>query len=199
MDIKEVAEIARLVQGVSVDERPEWLERCRDTDPPLALYYRFLYQLSKALRPTWTLETGTRLGQGTAQLAMGWPQSTVITLDIDPQTKARLDAHPEIKLLKNVIPITGDSRHARKDFPPACSSFDLIYLDSDHTYDVVMPEFKIFHPMLRPGGVMIFDDITLNPEMRRFWSEVPQPKVELNFLHRLCNAGFGAYVKPEAK
>lgn len=196
MDIKRISEIAGAVRSGSPDERPEWLQRCRDTDHPLAMYYRFLYQLAKALKPTWTLETGTRVGLGTAQLAMGCPESTVITLDIDPKTKERIQAHPQIGLLKNVILIMGDSRKAPASFPEACRSFDLIYLDSDHTYDVVMSEFKLYEPMLRPGGVMVFDDIALNPEMRRFWKEVPAPKVELNFLHVLMKAGFGAYVKP---
>lgn len=195
MDIKVVSRIAEAVQSVAPDGRPEWLEKMRDTDPPLALYYRFLYELSRALQPKWILETGTRLGMSAAQLAMGCPSAKLITLDIDPHSKARFSDHPNLKALANVIPITADSRKARALFPEECKQFDLIYLDSDHTYDVVSPEFKIYREMLAPGGVMVFDDITLNPEMRRFWAEVPGPKVELNFLHRLCGAGFGACVK----
>lgn len=195
MDIQGVSRIAELVQSVAVDGRPEWLERMRDTDPPLALYYRFLYELSKAMQPKWILETGTRLGMSAAQLAVGCPSAKVITLDIDPHSKNRFSDDPNLKTLSNVIPITADSRKAMSLFPAECKQFDLIYLDSDHTYDVVAPEFRIYREMLAPGGVMVFDDITLNPEMRRFWAEVPSPKAELNFLHRLCGAGFGAHVK----
>ena len=197
MKMKEVVDIAQRVRAGSPDDRPDWLKLCRDTDHPSAMYYQFLYQLAKALRPTWTLETGTRLGLSAVQLAMGHPESTVITLDIDPKTQERLQKNPLISPIKNILHITADSRAAVKLLPAECHSFDLVYLDSDHTYDVVMPEFKLYQPMLRPGGVMIFDDITLNDGMRRFWKEVPGEKAELNYLHTLMNAGFGAYVKPE--
>lgn len=194
MDIYQVAKIAEASRSTP-DTRPEWLEKMRDTDSEYAIYYRFLYELAKAIKPAWILETGTRLGLSAAQLAMGCPTAKVITIDIDPQSKGRFSSQENLKNLSNVIPITSDSRKAKELFPKECNQFGIIYLDSDHTYDVVSPEFKIYREMLVPGGVMVFDDITLNPEMRRFWTEVPQPKVELNFLHRLCGAGFGAYVK----
>jgi predicted O-methyltransferase YrrM len=194
MDIFEVAKIAEMSRSTP-DPRPIWLERMRETDSDQALYYRFLYELSKAIRPTWILETGTRLGLSAAQLAMGCPTAKVVTIDIDPNSKARFSSEESLKNLPNVIPITADSRKAKDLFPPGCDRFGIIYLDSDHTYDVVSPEFKLYREMLAPGGVMVFDDIALNPEMKRFWSEVPQPKIELNFLHRLCGAGFGAHVK----
>lgn len=194
MDIREVSRIAELSRN-TIDGRPQWLERMRETDLELAIYYRFLYELSKAMKPKWILETGTRLGLSAAQLAMGCSSAKVVTIDIDPNSKARFSSEPNLKTLANVIPITADSRKAKELFPAGCNQFELIYLDSDHTYNVVSPEFKLYREMLAPGGVMVFDDITLNPEMKKFWSEVPQPKVELNFLHRLCGAGFGACVK----
>lgn len=194
MDIYEVAKIAEISKE-TLDPRPAWLEKMRDTDQEYAIYYRFLYELARAIKPTWTLETGTRLGLSAAQLACGYPMGKVVTIDIDPHSKGRVLSDENLKQLGNIVPITADSRKARKLFPARCDRFDLIYLDSDHTYDVVASEFRIYREMLSPGGVMVFDDITLNPEMRRFWSEVPQPKVELNFLHTLCGAGFGACVK----
>jgi predicted O-methyltransferase YrrM len=194
MDIFEVAKIAEMSRSTP-DFRPEWLERMRDTDSQYAVYYRFLYELSRQMKPAWILETGTRLGLSAAQLAMGCPTSKVVTIDVDPQSRGRFSSVENLKNLSNVIPITADSRKAKELFPKDCGQFGIIYLDSDHTYDVVMSEFKIYREMLAPGGVMVFDDIALNPEMRRFWAEVPQPKVELNFLHRLCGAGFGAHVK----
>lgn len=194
MDINEVSKIAHMSKATP-DTRPSWLEKMRDTDPQFAIYYRFLYELSRALKPTWILETGTRLGLSAAQLASGHPLARVVTIDIDPQSKARIGSEENLKKLGNIVPITADSRKARNLFPTGCDRFELIYLDSDHTYDVVASEFKIYREMLASGGVMVFDDIALNPEMRRFWSEVPQPKAELNFLHTLCGAGFGAWVK----
>jgi predicted O-methyltransferase YrrM len=194
MNILEVARIAELSRN-SLDGRPEWLERMRETDLKYAIYYRFLYELSKAMSPRWILETGTRLGLSAAQLAMGCPSAKVVTIDVDPKSKARFSDESNLKTLSNVIPITSDSRRAKELFPPDCKQFDLIYLDSDHTYDVVSAEFKLYSELLAPGGVVVFDDIALNPQMRRFWQEVPSPKVELNFLHTLEGAGFGAYVK----
>jgi predicted O-methyltransferase YrrM len=194
MDIIEVVRIAEFSRD-SQDERPEWLKKMRDTDPNYAIYYRFLYELSKAMNPLWILETGTRLGLSAAQLAMGCPSARVITIDVDRHSKARFSDEQNLKALSNVIPITADSRKAKELFPSDCKQFDLIYLDSDHTYDVVASEFRLYREMLAPGGVMVFDDICLNPQMRQFWAEVPWPKQELNFLHTLCGAGFGVHVR----
>lgn len=195
MNIQDVIRIAEFARSNAPDPRPPWLEKMRDTDHAQAMYYRFLYELAKAMQPKWVLETGTRFGLSAVQLAMGCPTSKVITLDIDPQSKARFSSDPVLKGIPNIIPLTADSRKAKELLPADCQSIDLLYLDSDHSYDVVMPEFKIFSQMVPVGGVVVFDDITLNPEMRRFWAEVPGPKAELTFLHRLSGAGFGAYIK----
>lgn len=197
MDIHGILEVARGVKDLP-DARPEWLEKLRDTDHDQAMYYRFLHDLSRTMKPKWIVETGTRFGLSAAQLAMGSPESKVITIDIDPLGKAKFAGDATLRKITNVIALTGDSRQVRRQLPAECAEVGILYLDSDHSYDVVKAEFSLYLDLVAKGGVVVFDDIHLNEQMRRFWAEVPEPKVELNHLHRLSGAGFGVYVKEGA-
>lgn len=38
-------------------------------------------------------------------------------------------------------------------------SYDIIFIDTVHTYKFTMKEIKHFNPMLKPGGIMIFHDV----------------------------------------
>jgi predicted O-methyltransferase YrrM len=38
------------------------------------------------------------------------------------------------------------------------SSMDCIFVDGDHTYNGAKTDIDSYYPILRPGGLMIFDD-----------------------------------------
>ena len=48
-------------------------------------------------------------------------------------------------------------------------SYDLIYLDGDHTYDVVMADLETYAPLIRPGGYLVMDDAGVLLEGSAFW------------------------------
>lgn len=173
------------------DSRSEGVRVLQD-EP--ALYYRFLFEVSAILRPAVAVELGTRNGCSAAQIAHGWPDCRVVTVDIEPAATARARALG----LPNLAAITGDSRDpatVARVTELAPGGLDLLFIDSEHYFDLASAELAAYWPLLRPRGVAVFDDITLNPEMRRFWGTVPQPKASLGFLHLTCGAGFGAAVK----
>ena len=45
-----------------------------------------------------------------------------------------------------------------KDFPPA--SLDCIFIDGDHTFEGVRSDIKLFAPIVKRGGYMLFDDVS---------------------------------------
>lgn len=177
----------------TLDEtRPAWLlERLEEPDQD-SRYYRFLYELSSILRPSLTIETGTRNGISAIHLALGNPDGKVVTVDIDPQAKVRVDSEK----IRNLTAVTSDSVKAvPRILALAGSHADIVFFDSDHRYDVISSEYTAYRPLVKLGGIMLFDDIHLNPEMKRFWDRLADPKLELNHLHKLRGAGFGAAVK----
>ena len=174
------------------DQRPIEIQNLQEGERDSALYYRFLFEVARMLRPKASVETGTWHAISAAQIAGGSPEGTVITFDVDPESRRRAEATG----LRNIIALTGDSagpealRAVKERFP----ALDLLFLDSEHRYDVVSREFGNFSPLVRPGGIVLLDDIHLNPDMRRFWFEIRQPKVDLSRLHTVNGAGFGALV-----
>jgi len=55
---------------------------------------------------------------------------------------------------------------------------DLLFIDGDHTYDGVRKDFELYHPLVRPGGLVAFHDVAEHTdrtcEVPRFWDEVKQ-------------------------
>lgn len=117
---------------------------------------RLWYALCMVLRPARVLETGTWRGYSTCCIAaalrdLGGERSVVT---IDPTDRDHL--------------WKGTSLSAWIDFRRALSQdqvsalagreFDLLVLDSDHTYDTIIAEIIGFEPMLRVGGCMLLHD-----------------------------------------
>lgn len=71
--------------------------------------------------------------------------------------------------------------------------FDVVFVDSNHIFDVAYQEYEIYRKRVKPGGFMFFDDIhhlPVFPEMDVFWEHVLDEKIEMNSLH--VPDGFGA-------
>lgn len=192
MTIKELSRLAELVR-TTPDPRPVWLHNLQDEASPAVLYYRFIYEIVRRERPAAMLETGTRLGHSAAQMAAGCPEGKVVTFDIDPKARDHVLANgfPNIVSVIRDTTLPGLAEEVRSHF----NSIDLLFLDSNHSYRVVSAEYRALVPLVRPGGLILFDDINLNLEMKRFWSEISKPKAEFWYLHTTCGAGFGIQVK----
>jgi predicted O-methyltransferase YrrM len=68
------------------------------------------------------------------------------------------------------------------------SPFDILFIDTDHTLEQATFEYATYAPLVRNGGIILFDDIHMN-DMTAFWNTITARKIELNHLH--CT-GFGA-------
>lgn len=49
---------------------------------------------------------------------------------------------------------------------------DLAFVDGIHTYDFVMNQWRILQPLMAPGGLVLFDDISYGQGMREAWLEI---------------------------
>lgn len=169
------------------DPRP--LEARNYPGKPLqeTLYYRFLYELALEMKPAIIVEIGTRRGESAIQFSFGCPSAKIFTIDIDKKSADYIAAfrRPNINfiLMDSGVAI----EQVRSEAP-----WDILFIDSDHSYETASTEYKLYFPFVRPGGVIALDDIHFNEGMDKFWSEIPQPKMELNHLHV---KGFGVVVK----
>ena len=127
--------------------------------------------ICRHLRPRKILEFGTYLGSTTLVMALNTPRETeILTLDLDPNLRqthrhglgvglpefsvgSAFRARPEESRIRQLL---GDSRTF--DFEPFTASVDLVFIDSDHTFEFVKRDTDSALRILRPGGTIVWDD-----------------------------------------
>lgn len=57
-----------------------------------------------------------------------------------------------------IYPFPMASMQASLYFRSVRATADIIYIDADHEFESVISDIRMFWPLLKPGGVMIFDD-----------------------------------------
>ncbi|HEV7858352.1 MAG TPA: CmcI family methyltransferase [Pyrinomonadaceae bacterium] len=149
-----------------------------------------LLERVRELKPTAILEVGAA-GGGTTFLLAGAaaPLATIITLDFS-FNKSRQSAVKCFALAgQQMICLKHDSQTmiARRAVEASLKgrALDLLYLDGDHSYEGVKADFKLYSPLVRPGGMIVFHDIVEDYRTRygietrsyvggvpRFWSEI---------------------------
>lgn len=154
-----------------------------------APYYRFVYNLIKKLNPELVIELGVCTGRCTAHMAAASPECSVIGIDPYPQDiSAILNEYKNISIWG--LSSTWPSTLGRIDD----GSVDVCFIDTIHAYDQVMAEYDLWSPKIKRGGIILFDDITLNSSMIQAWDEIckANPTREKISLPHLHHSGFGA-------
>jgi predicted O-methyltransferase YrrM len=108
------------------------------------------------LQPRRIFELGTYTGSSTLVMAMNAPETTeLITLDYNTSeivgSAFRGTAHA-----LNIRQLHGDSREY--DYEPYLGDIDLILVDANHTYEFVKADTDTAFRLLKPGGVIVWDD-----------------------------------------
>lgn len=122
-----------------------WLTRCEG---------EALYELARAKD---VLEIGSYQGKSTICLA----QSARAVLSVDPHDGR---ATPRPRPTKQAMQVNlrrynvdGKVAHAWP-FPENGESFDLVFIDGDHSYEAVKADIETAKRVLRPGGVIACHD-----------------------------------------
>jgi predicted O-methyltransferase YrrM len=125
-----------------------------------------LGRLAAWQQPQRVLELGTNLGLGTRYLLAGWPQMLIDTVEGSPALAQLAQQHLAAYPLANVHNARFDDWLAAL---PADTQYDLIFIDGHHTEDATCRYVSRLLPHLRPGGLLILDDIYWSPGMTRAW------------------------------
>jgi len=190
--------VAAIASGRIPDDRPGWLLDMPSARDNTAYYYPFFYQLAKR-GPFKMLEIGTYLGTSSAHMAYGakvGKGGQVYTIDVNPgatQCAEEVARAADLEL----TPVTGDALAIAKSFKPF-GPFDILFIDSNHNFNQAYSEYVQYRPLVRDGGAIFFDDISLdmaNCEMDVLWEFIVDPKRRLDPLHY---TGFGVATKDPA-
>jgi len=112
-----------------------------------------LYQLAKDVPADgMMLNIGIEFGASMVCLREGSRKALLIGLDIDVSV-----IQPETKKFLAQFDTVIDEINSQ-EFLGMIRSFDIIFVDGDHSYDGVKADIALFAPMVKPGGVIAFHD-----------------------------------------
>ena len=125
-----------------------------------------LARLVRYLQPRTVFEFGTFRGRTTRLIAANAPAGAeVYTIDLPPKRFRHFSGASEELLgeefsghhvVAKIRQLYGDTRTF--DFHPFYESMDLIFIDGDHRYEGVRSDTQQALRMIKPGGVIIWDD-----------------------------------------
>jgi predicted O-methyltransferase YrrM len=112
------------------------------------------------------VEIGSHLGASACYLAAGLRRVSghlvcVDTWQNDAMPDTQEDTFPAFRantagVAGSITPVRKNSRHlGDADLP---GSYDLGFIDGDHSYDGVWADFRAVGPTVRPGGILAFHD-----------------------------------------
>lgn len=151
----------------------------------------FLHLIAKAARARVILELGSCVGISGCYLASSPACTTFVTIEGAAQLIPIVES--------NLSRVTGHGTviHAAFDqaldswLPKLRESLDLVYIDGDHGKTPTLHYLERVRPHLRPGSIIVFDDIFLTPDMRSAWQDLSRWK---GFSHTVDVGRFGVCI-----
>lgn len=135
-------------------------------------YCELLFRLANFINAKNKIEIGTSLGITTSYLALQNKNTPVYTIEGDKSIhKIANQLFSDIKI-PNIISIKGNFDDTLIDTLNQQKSFDLIYIDGNHTYEATLNYFKLCLSKLSTNGVIIIDDIYWSKGMTKAWNDI---------------------------
>jgi predicted O-methyltransferase YrrM len=148
---------------------------------PPSMYYRFLRLVAQHFKPRVSVELGVCGGGASLHMALGNPDGQVIGVDVT-------DAYPDnLNHLRQTYPnfrfwcmdsVDAVGVYAKIDL----GEVDLLFIDTVHTYERTMMEFRCWEPWLSDRAIVCLDDL-FRGGMDRAWTELPGRKLRMDWLH----------------
>ncbi|MBD2327823.1 CmcI family methyltransferase [Alkalinema sp. FACHB-956] len=208
-----LSEIFPGIEGVSVRSIASQIQR-KDDWPLPVVELLTLGAICQHLQPKRIFEIGTYRGASTVMMGLNTPEETeIFTLDLLPETQAthqhglgvglpqfpvgeQFQHNPTVS--PKITQLYGDSREF--DFSPYYGTLDLVVIDADHTYEFVKSDTVQALKLLRPGGVILWDDylwIQKYPECAGVTRCLDELQQEIDCV-QIAETRLAIYVSPQS-
>jgi predicted O-methyltransferase YrrM len=177
---------------------------------------QWLFELVRAARPRVVLEIGLDFG-GTFFLWSRAAAPNAHLLAIDTKPVGRFEAWSPFSLVRRgfavgsqrVTLIMDSDSHSESTLRRVMAlldgrSVDFLFIDGDHSHDGVWQDFNMYSPLVAPGGLIAFHDVSPNPAewtkgVARFWREfTAKHETEETVVNDEPGFGIGLYRVPIA-
>jgi predicted O-methyltransferase YrrM len=149
-----------------------------------------LIEVVRTIEPSRICEIGAAGGGTTLLLARAATRdATIVTIDLGFTNVTEAAVHHFVGSQQKMFCLTRDSHHSETVAEVTkCvegSELDVLYLDGDHSYEGIQADFKLYNPLVRRGGLIVFHDIVPDYKTRfgitttsdvggvpQFWEEI---------------------------
>lgn len=173
----------------------------------------FLNWFAATFKPANYLEVGVRRGRSMAQVIVESPATHCFGFDMwipdysgveNPGPEFVLNEFRRLGAQQLPVFIKGNSHETLPAFwanPQNPQSFDLIFIDGDHSYEGAKQDLDLAFAHLAPGGALLFDDIShpSHLELYPLWNEYKKRYPEFIFIEDLRGNGTACAFKPPFK
>ena len=168
---------------------------------PGSMLPRICYALCRALRPSVVVETGVAHGVTSAFILQALTANNhgeLWSVDLPPlgdaaQTQCGSLVPAELRSRWHLL--RGMSRRVLPPLVSTLPAIDIFLHDSLHTYRNMTREFETVWPKLRPGGLLLSDDVEMNRAFERFAAS--RADFVLTVREASKPSAFGVIIKPE--
>lgn len=169
-------------------------------------HHFLLWSLANVRKPKKVLEFGTASGTSLASFLCEPTVQHIVTLDllgiaentswVSPQSRSALmdHLHKNSSRWSQVVTDAGSLR-SLKDVIDCPDEIDLVFVDIGHDGVVETNLVRLFEKELRPGTLVVWDDIALGP-MVGFWDQLTWSKANVGSMGHY--SGTGLSLVPEA-
>lgn len=136
-----------------------------------------LFKLIRKLEPDSCVELGSCVGISAAYLAAALninQKGSLVTLEGSPEVAKIAQQTLKGCNLNNASVITGSFDEHLKQVLESVKPIDFFFNDGHHDHDAVLKYFHTSLPYLADDAVIIFDDISWSPGMRRAWNVIEE-------------------------
>lgn len=152
---------------------------------------QFLFRLSKHLQPQSILELGTSLGLSAMYMHKGCSSARLVTIEGSPAI-ARVANHYFNIEKASIELLVGPFDEVLKQSNLKNASYELIYVDGNHTKEATLRYVDILYENLNDEGIFILDDIYWSQGMTEAWKQL---KADRRFAFAIDLFDFGLLVK----
>ena len=133
---------------------------------------RFLYRLADFLKPGSIVEFGTSLGISTAYLAICAGDTSVDTIEGDPEIAKTACKVFESLALQNIRLHNSTFEHFISGGSLGIAKIDLVFLDGHHTGEALMRYYQALKEHIHSKTIIVVDDIYWSADMTRAWEKL---------------------------
>lgn len=132
----------------------------------------FLAKLAKFVKARTIVELGTSFGTSSLVIALQNAGSQIYTIEGSPEIAARAAGIFCQNKVNNIKMIEGNFDEVLPDLLKKIGSFDLMFIDGNHSYEATKKYFDLALTHASQGSVVVFDDIRWSDGMKKAWDEI---------------------------